>query len=94
MEDFMKYEITVGEVQAQNSSVKGYASVVFGDSFKVSNIAILADRNNRLYISMPHYKNQDKKKKDICYPTTKSFHGELEANILLSLENLQAGQCA
>ena len=38
---------------------------------------------------MPHYKNQDKKKKDICYPTTKSFHGELEANILLSLENLQ-----
>ena len=85
----MKYEITVGEVQAQNSSVKGYASVVFGDSFKVSNIAILADRNNRLYISMPHYKNQDKKKKDICYPTTKSFHGELEANILLSLENLQ-----
>ena len=58
----MKYEITVGEVQAQNSSVKGYASVVFGDSFKVSNIAILADRNNRLYISMPHYKNQDHKK--------------------------------
>lgn len=87
----MKYEITVGEVKTQNSNVRGYASVVFGDSFKVSNITILADRDNRLYISMPHYKSksQDGERKDICYPTTKEFRGELEANILLALENLQ-----
>ena len=51
----MKYEITVGEVKTENSNVKGYASVVFGDSFKVSNITILANRNKQLYISMPHY---------------------------------------
>lgn len=86
----MKYEITVGEVKTQNSNVRGYASVVFGDSFKVSNITILAGRDNRLYISMPHYKkNQNGERKDICYPTTKEFRGELEANILLALENLQ-----
>ncbi|MCM1222980.1 MAG: SpoVG family protein [Lachnospiraceae bacterium] len=87
----MKYEITVGEVKAQNSSVRGYASVVFGDSFKVSNITILAGKDNRLYISMPHYrsKNPEEERKDICYPTTKEFRGELEANILLALENLQ-----
>ena len=41
----MKYEITVGEVKTANSNVRGYASVVFGDSFKVSNITILANRN-------------------------------------------------
>lgn len=87
----MKYEITVGEVKTQNSNVRGYASVVFGDSFKVSNITILAGRDNRLYISMPHYKskNQDGERKDICYPTTKEFRGELEANVILALENLQ-----
>ncbi len=87
----MKYEITVGEVKTQNSNVRGYASVVFGDSFKVSNITILANRDNQLYISMPHYKskNQGGERKDICYPTTKEFRGELEANILLALENLQ-----
>lgn len=51
----MKYEITVGEVKAANSNVRGYASVVFGDSFKVSNITILAGRDDHLYISMPHY---------------------------------------
>jgi DNA-binding cell septation regulator SpoVG len=86
----MKYEITVGEVKTQNSNVKGYASVVFGDSFKVSNITILASRDNKLYISMPHYaKSGNSEKKDICYPTTKEFRGELEGNILLALENLQ-----
>ena len=55
MEDFMKYEITVGEVKTENSNIKGYASLVFGDSFKVSNITILANRDNQMYISMPHY---------------------------------------
>ena len=86
----MKYEITVGEVKTQNSNVRGYASVVFGDSFKVSNITILANRDNQLYISMPHYaKSGEGERKDICYPTTKEFRGELEANILLALENLQ-----
>lgn len=86
----MKYEITVKEVKTQNSSVRGYASVVFGDSFKVSNITILANKDNQLYISMPHYvKSEDGERKDICYPTTKEFRGELEANILLALENLQ-----
>ena len=86
----MKYEITVGEVKTANSNVRGYASVVFGDSFKVSNITILEGRDNRLYISMPHYaKSGDGERKDICYPTTKEFRGELEANVLLALENLQ-----
>ena len=86
----MKYEITVGEVKTPNSNVRGYASVVFGDSFKVSNITILEGRDNQLYISMPHYaKSGDGERKDICYPATKEFRRELEANILLALENLQ-----
>lgn len=45
MEENMKYEITVGEVKTANSNVRGYASVVFGDSFKVSNITILEGRD-------------------------------------------------
>lgn len=87
----MKYEITVGEVKTNNNSnVRGYASVVFGDSFKVSNITILAGKNNNLFLSMPHYaKSNGGEQKDICHPTTKDFRGELEANILLAFENLQ-----
>ena len=86
----MKYEITVGEVKTKNSNVRGYASVVFGGSFKVSNITILANRENQLYFSMPHYaKGKDGEQNNICYPTTKDFCGELEANVLLAFENLQ-----
>lgn len=39
----MKYSIKVNEVRAkEGSNVKGFATVVFGDSFKITNIAILA----------------------------------------------------
>ena len=39
----MKYSIKVNEVRAkEGSNIKGFATVVFGDSFKITNIAILA----------------------------------------------------
>ena len=38
----MKYSIKVNEVRAkEGSNIKGFATVVFGDSFKITNIAIL-----------------------------------------------------
>ena len=38
----MKYSIKVNEVRAKEGSIiKGFATVVFGDSFKITNIAIL-----------------------------------------------------
>jgi len=38
----MKYSIKVNEVRAKDgSNIKGFATVVFGDSFKITNIAIL-----------------------------------------------------
>ena len=37
----MKYSIKVNEVRAKDgSNIKGFATVVFGDSFKITNIAI------------------------------------------------------
>ena len=40
----MKYSIKVNEVRAkEGSNIKGFATVVFGDSFKITNIAILID---------------------------------------------------
>lgn len=32
----MKYTIKVNEVKKQDSNVKGFATVVFGDSFKIT----------------------------------------------------------
>ena len=48
----MKYSIKVNEVRARDgSNIKGFATVVFGDSFKITNIAILEymERESFLY---------------------------------------------
>lgn len=80
MEDCMKYELNVGEVTNPSGKVKGFASVVFGDCFKVSNITILENRQGEMYISMPYYaKSRDDEIKDICHPITREFRQKLES---------------
>ena len=51
----MKYSIKVNEVRAkEGSNIKGFATVVFGDSFKITNIAILENKDKgELFVSMP-----------------------------------------
>ena len=50
----MKYSIKVNEVRAkEGSNIKGFATVVFGDSFKITNIAILENKDKgELFVSM------------------------------------------
>ena len=44
----MKYSIKVNEVRAkEGSNIKGFATVVFGDSFKITNIAILENKDKQ-----------------------------------------------
>ena len=46
----MKYSIKVNEVRAkEGSNIKGFATVVFGDSFKITNIA--TDFNGELLVN-------------------------------------------
>lgn len=83
----MKYSIKVSEVRNGSENLKGLATLVLGDSFKVGNIAIMNDPNkNQLFVSMPSYKtNQmdDQGKavyKDFFNPTTAEFRKELYDN--------------
>lgn len=83
----MKYEVNVSEVKNPKGNLKGFASVVFDGSFKVSNITIMENREGKMYISMPYYANsRDDENKDICHPITKEFRQELEGNIIQSFE--------
>lgn len=83
----MKYEINVAEMKNSKGSVKGFASVVFGGSFKVGNITILENREGEMYLSMPYYANsREEDNKDICHPITKEFRRELEENIIQAFE--------
>ena len=91
----MKYSIRVNEVKNNDSSLKGFATVVFSDSFKVTNIAILENKEKgQLFVSMPRYKSNERDEngnvyKDVCNPITKEFREELYGKILEAYENQQ-----
>ena len=101
----MKYSIRVNEVKGKNgeknqdSSLRGFATVVFGDSFKITNIAILENKDkNQLFVSMPRYKSNEIDAnggtvyKDVCNPITAEFREELYSNILEAFANLEKQQ--
>lgn len=83
----MKYTIKVNEVNKE-SNIKAMASVVFGDSFKVGNIAVVERKDGELFVAMPQFRSNSKDKhgndvyKSVCNPITKEFRQELFENIL------------
>lgn len=92
----MKYSIHVNEVKTKEGNIKGFATVVFGDSFKITNIAILENpERHQLFVSMPRYRSSERDEnggvifKDVCNPITKEFREELYDNILEAYENVQ-----
>lgn len=89
----MKYTITVNEVKDSNGSLKGFATVVFGNSFKITNIAIMENSDSgQLFVSMPRYKTNEKDEnqkdvyQDICNPITKEFREQLYGDVLKAFE--------
>lgn len=91
----MKYSIKVNEVKKQDGNVKGFATVVFGDSFKITNIAILENKDkNQLFVSMPRYRSNERDEnggtiyKDVCNPITAEFREELYGNILEAFDKV------
>lgn len=95
----MKYSIKVSEVKNGSENLKGVATVVLGDSFKLGNIAIMNDpAKNQLFVSMPSYRtNQTNEQgktvyKDFFNPTTAEFRKELYDNILGAFNELQEHQ--
>lgn len=90
----MKYSVRVNEVKSrEGSNIRGFATVVFGDSFKITNIAILENKEKgQLFVSMPRYRSHERDEnnapvyKDVCNPITAEFREELYTNILNAYE--------
>lgn len=89
----MKYTVKVNKVRKNEGNLRGFATVVFGESFKVTNIAILENSEGNLFVSMPRYRRSevDEKNnyiyKDICNPITREFRTELYDAILDGYKN-------
>lgn len=90
----MRYSIKVNSINSkEGSNIKGFATVVFGNSFKITNIAILENKDkDQLFVSMPRYKSTERDEngatiyKDVCNPITAEFREELYTNILEAYE--------
>lgn len=84
----MNYTVKINEVNDKESNVKAFATVVFGDSFKICNIAVVKNKEGNLFVSMPSYKSNERTEqneavfKDICNPITAEFQKEFSQAIL------------
>lgn len=90
----MKYSIKVNVLKNSKNSIKGFANVVFGECFKISNIAIVENKEKgEMFVSMPRYSSSKEESgyKDICNPITKEFRQELYDNILETFEEAGRG---
>ena len=89
----MKYSIKVNEVRAkEGSNIKGFATVVFGDSFKITNIAILENKDKgELFVSMPRYRSNERDESNGAIKTTDK---DIAKTALLAKGFREAGQTA
>lgn len=96
----MKYSISVKIKSPKNhGSIKGFASVVLDNVFKITNILIEQNNiTNELFISMPRFNTGEVNDKglpvwkDVCHPLTADFRDELSQNILATYKNAVEGK--
>lgn len=89
----MNYSIKVNKLEKKNWSTKAFVSVVFEESFKVTDITIRETKNGEVFVAMPGYKTSKKDEqgnpiyKNYFYPTTAEFRKELYDNIIKAYES-------
>lgn len=84
----MKYSIKLNAVNNPEKNVKAFATVTFGDCFKITNIAVVKNREDVAFVSMPSFKSKERTEhnepvyKDVCNPITSEFRAALYDDIL------------
>lgn len=84
----MEYSTKLNAVNNPDKSVRAFATVTFGGSFKITNIAVVEGRENQPFVSMPSFKSKERTEhnepvyKDVCNPITSEFRKALYDDIL------------
>lgn len=75
----MNYSIKLNAVNNPEKNVKAFATVTFGDAFKLTNIAVVEGKENQPFVSMPSFRSKERTEnnqpvyKDVCNPITGEF---------------------
>jgi len=84
----MDYSIQLNAVGKSDKNVKAFASVTFGNCFKVTNIAVVENKEGVPFVAMPSFKSKERTEdnkpvyKDVCNPITAEFRKALYDDIL------------
>lgn len=84
----MEYTVKLNAVGNQQSSVRAFATITLGDSFKITNVAVVEGKGNQPFVAMPSFRSKARNEfnqpiyKDVCNPITKEFREELYGDIL------------
>ena len=92
----MKYSVKVNEVRAkEGSNIKGFATVVFGDSFKITNIAILENKDKgELFVSMPRYRSNERDESNVdCQHFFRQIFLGYFSDIVQAFDTLRKNVC-
>ena len=73
----MNYEITVNQLNKGDGNIRAFASVVFAESFRVSNIAVIENKEGQCFVSMPRYASSKDDSGYKGHPITEEFREEL-----------------
>ncbi len=95
----MKYAIKLNAVNNPDKNVKAFATITFGEAFKITNVAVVKTQEREPFVSMPSFKSKERTEhnepvyKDVCNPITSEFRAELYGDILALYEEMvQSGK--
>ena len=66
---------------APKGNLLGYASVNMNGCFAVDGIKVMTGKNG-LFATMPSYQDGKGNYRDVCFPVTKEFHGQLNQAVV------------
>lgn len=91
----MEYTVKLNAVGNPKSSVRAFATIILGDSFKIMNVAVVEGKEKHPFVAMPSFRSKARDEfnqpiyKDICNPITKEFREELYGKILDLYEEME-----
>lgn len=95
----MEFSIRLNAVNNPEASVRAFATVMFGKSFKITNVAVVEGKDSEPFVSMPSFRSKERDEhnqavyKEVCHPITKEFREALYEEILaLYAEMEQTGR--
>ena len=78
--------VTVHKITGENSRMRGIATVVLDDCFKIKGIRII-EKDDKLMLAMPSRKNRNGENEDVAHPLNAETRQMFEDAIFAEYEN-------